>query len=91
MEGQIKQANTQNHILKEVSFLVWDNRVITEWHGESVGAANLYPMRPHLGTAFDKKMREVVTTCFDQNQYMYRSLMVQKKFSHELERVRTTR
>lgn len=90
-KGKLKKPTHRIIFSKEVSFLVWDNRVITEWHGESVGAANLYPMRPHLGTAFDKKMREVVTTCFDQNQYMYRSLMVQKKFSHELERVRTTR
>lgn len=90
-KGRLNKPTHKIIFSKETAFLVWDNRVITEWRGETVSPEKIYPMRPHLGEIFDKKMREVVTACFDQKQYMYRSLMVQKKFSHELERVRTMR
>ena len=90
-KGALKKPTQRIIFSKECSFTVWDDRVIAEWKGETVGEHGLFPMKPHLGFAFSKEMRSAVTENFDKNQYLYRSLMVQKKFSHELERVRTTR
>ena len=90
-KGRLRRPTHRIIMDKGISYIVYDNRVICEDKGQSIKDCAQLPMKPHLGYPFDKGYRQIVTDMFDKGEYMYRSVMLQKKFSHDLERVRSSR
>ena len=67
---------------KETKFTVWDNNVIADYNGENV---RVVPMRPYLDNLFSTEARDLIVNLFDTRSYLFRNLLVQKKFKKELE------
>lgn len=66
----------------ETKFTVWDNNVITMFNGENV---KVIPMRPYLDNLFSAESRDLIVNLFDTRSYLFRNLLVQKRFKKELE------
>lgn len=67
---------------KETKFTVWDNNTITDFNGEKV---RVLPMRPYLDALFNVEARDMVIALFDTRSYLFRNLLIQKKFKKALE------
>lgn len=66
----------------ETKFTVWDNNVITMYNGENV---KVVPMRPYLDDLFSTEPRDLIINLYDSRCFLFRNLLVQKRFRKELE------
>ena len=67
---------------KEDKFTVWDNNTIAAYNGEK---ARTVPMRPYLDAVFNAEARDIIVALFDTRSFLFRNLLIQKKFKKELE------
>lgn len=67
---------------KLTKFTVWDNNTVADYNGEKV---RVIPMRPYLDVFFNTEARDVIMGLFDTRSFLFRNLLVQKKFKKELE------
>ena len=67
---------------KTDKFTVWDGNTITAYNGEKV---RVVPMRPYLDQTFVAEARDVIIQLFDSRSFLFRNLLIQKKFKKELE------
>lgn len=67
---------------KDTKFTVWNNNTIAAYNGEKV---RVVPMRPYLDAFFNTEARDLVIQLFDTRSYLFRNLLIQKKFKKELE------
>ena len=64
------------------TFTVWDNNVITQYHGEKVP---IVPMRPYLDKLYNLDRVNTIISLFDTRSFLFHSLITQKQFKKELE------
>ena len=81
-KGRVKRP-TAILVFENSKYVVWDSSVIAEWKGEKI--KNLIAMKPYLDLEFSPELRESIIHKFDRRQFMFRSLMIQKKFKRDLE------
>ena len=67
---------------KNEAYTVWDSNVVSEYHGEKIQEIS---MRPYLDLTFNTQLRDNVIMLFDTCNYMFHSLITQKKFKKALE------
>ena len=67
---------------KNEAYTVWDSNIINEYHGEKVHEVS---MRPYLDLTFNVQLRDNVIVMFDTQNYLFHSLITQKKFKKALE------
>lgn len=71
---------------KETKFTVWDGHTIADYNGEKTPLT--IPMRPYLDIFFSTDRRDMVIANYDTRNYLFRNLLVQKKFKKQLELLR---
>lgn len=81
-KGRLKKPAYVIKFDRETKFTVWDNNVVAAYNGEKV---RVVPMRPYLDDLFSTEARDLVVNLFDTRSYLFRNLLVQKKFKKELE------
>lgn len=81
-KGRVKRP-TAILVFENSKYVVWDGSVIAEWKGEKI--KNIIAMKPYLDLEFNPELRESIIHKFDRRQFMFRSLMIQKKFKRDLE------
>lgn len=67
---------------KEVSFTVWDDKVIAAYNGEVTPIT--IAMRPYLDLLFDQQQRDHVIGIFDLRGFYYHNLITFKRFQKEI-------
>lgn len=81
-KGRLKKPAYVIKFDKETKFTVWDNNVVAAYNGENV---RVVPMRPYLDDLFSTEARDLIVNLFDTRSYLFRNLLIQKKFKKELE------
>lgn len=81
-KGRLKKPQYVIMFDKETKFTVWDANTITDYNGEKV---RIVPMRPYLDAVFNVEARDVIMALFDSRSFLFRNLLIQKKFKKELE------
>lgn len=64
-------------------YTLWDSAIIHQYNGEKVG--NIIEMAPWQNGLFDPKLRDNVIKRHLTKNYLFRNLLVQRKFTKELE------
>ena len=67
---------------KKDGYTVWDGNVIRPYAGEHV---RKIPMRPYLDLPYTVDGRQAIMQRFHNQGFMFRDLITQKKFKHDLE------
>ena len=66
-------------------FTVWDDGVISEYHGENKPSI---AMRPYLDCPFNLSSKKSIIERFDSRSFKYRSLIIFRRFQSQLEQIR---
>ena len=64
-------------------FTVWDGCVVSSYNGEKIGTT-IY-MRPYMDGVFAKELVDNVFIRYQCRGYMFRNLLIQKKFKKQME------
>lgn len=71
-------------------FVIWDNNKIAPYNKENIKSL-VIAMRPYIDEIFDPKARDQVFARYDARALYFTNLITQKRFEHQLSRVRQTR
>lgn len=75
---------TAEIVFKGETYILWDDVVIDVKKRGQVAPRRI-AMQPYLDLEYVPELREKIIELFDRRAYMYRSLIVQKKFKKQLE------
>lgn len=79
--GRLTKPSYIIKFTKEISFTLWDGRVLAPYNGER---APVISMRPYIDEVFNTQARDNVILAFDTRCYCFKNLITFKKFQKEL-------
>jgi hypothetical protein len=68
-------------------FCIWDGRKIAPYNKETI-KDNIIAMRPQIDEIFNPKARDAIIALYDARGMFFTNLITQKRFEHELARIR---
>lgn len=84
--GNLVRPTAIIQFTKDLSFTVWDGKVLAPHRGEK--CKTVIAMRPYLDLVFNAQIRDEIIMRFDSRGFLYKNLITFKKFQKEIQLIK---